>query len=227
MNITKELRAERLIAKQYEERGYVVTLEPPVAAIPFSLGRYRPDILATRGAENLIIEVKSAGAKVDPEIFFKLDAEVQQHPGWRFLLVTVNDAELKEETGSGTGKNLNVKSIRAHVQEIARLGDDLKFARLVLPALWTAYVASLQLLLVNEGIAVDGYAELSLLNKAYSAGLVAFDEYEAGRRLMSLRNQAVHSLDVTVTTAECMQLREMIESLLNRIDPSLPEISVR
>jgi hypothetical protein len=226
MNIAKELRAERLIAKRYEELGYTVTLEPPSSAIPFPLGSYRPDILAIRGTENLIIEVKTAGARVDPEIYFRLDEQVQQHPGWRFLLVTVNGAELDEPT-SGTAENLSVESIRKRLKSVARLGDDIEIATLVLPALWTAYVASLRLLLVNEGIEGQGYSDLSLLNKAYSAGLISFDEHEAGRRLMALRNQAVHSLDTLSTTAECMQLRQMIEEILNRLSPTLPATTIQ
>jgi Holliday junction resolvase len=81
MNIYKELRAEGLIAKRYEERGYTVSVGPSVAEIPFSLGNFRPDILASRGDEHLIIEVKSSAERVDPAVYFEVDELVQQHPG--------------------------------------------------------------------------------------------------------------------------------------------------
>lgn len=219
MNLTKGLRAERLIAKRYEERGYSVTLEPPPAAIPFPLGSYHPDILATRGDEHLIIDVKSAGARVDPEVYFELDGLIQKHPGWRFLLVTVTEAEL-EESVSNTSINLSSESIRARLRTIDRLVDDAELTTFVLPTLWTAYVAALGLLLENEAVPINGYTDLSLLNKAYSAGSISFDEYEAGRALMSLRNRAVHSLDILGTPAECRQLRKMIDDILDRLMPT-------
>lgn len=219
MNLHKELRAERLIAKRYEERGYVVTFGPPAAAIPFSLGNYRPDILASRGDEHLIIDVKSGGERVDPEIYFKVDELVQQHPGWRFLLATVSDAELEEGVSSTAG-NSSADAIRARLRSTDRLVDDAETATFVLPVLWTAYVAALGLLLEQEAIPINGYSDLSLLNKAYSAGSISYDEFEAGRGLASLRNRAVHSLDALATPAECHQLRKMTDDILDRLMPT-------
>jgi Holliday junction resolvase len=86
MNMMKSLQAERLIAKQYEERGYVVTLGPPPSRIPFPLGDHIPDILATKGSENILIEVKAPGARTDSDSYFRLDQQAQQHPGWQFML---------------------------------------------------------------------------------------------------------------------------------------------
>jgi hypothetical protein len=51
MHMMKELGAVRLIAKRYEELGYVVTLWPPPSSIPFSVGNHIVDILATKGDE--------------------------------------------------------------------------------------------------------------------------------------------------------------------------------
>lgn len=216
MNIINGLRAERLIAKRYEERGYVVTLEPLRSAIPFSLGNYRPDILATKGDENILIEVKTPGARIDSEVYFRLDQEVQQHPGWQFLLVTITQAELQENASSVAG-NVSVESIRAHLRSIDRLAEVPEIAGLVLPRLWMAYVSALRLLALNEGVEVDDYTDLSLINRVYSAGMISIAEYEAGRRLMTLRNHAVHSLETLETPADCKQLRQMVDMILDRL----------
>lgn len=40
MNMISRNRGEKLIAKRYEEQGYVVVLDPPSSAFPFSLGNY-------------------------------------------------------------------------------------------------------------------------------------------------------------------------------------------
>lgn len=126
MNMEKEPLAVRLIAKRYEERGYAVTLAPPSSAIPFSLGSYIPTILASRGDEHLVIEVKMAGTIVDPDAYFQLDAKIQQHPGWRFLIATLPEAELEEEL-SGSAKNLSAESIRAELKVSTGWGTTAKF----------------------------------------------------------------------------------------------------
>jgi hypothetical protein len=220
MNMIKGLQAERLIAERYEERGYVVTIGPPRSAIPFALGNYIPDILATKGDENILIEVKPSGARIDSELYFRLDEEVQQHPGWRFLLVTVGDAELQEHA-SGVATRAGIESIRENLSNMDQLVEDPKISRLLLPALWMTYVAALRLLVVDGDIGADGYSDLSLMNKAYSTGVISNDEYQAARRLMTLRNQTLHSFDTSATPDDCKQLRQMVGTLLARL-PSSP-----
>lgn len=220
MNMVKGLRAERLIAERYEERGYVVTLEPPRSAVPFPLENYMPDILAVKGDEKILIEVKTSGARINPESYFRLDQEVQQHPGWRFLLVTVSEAELQEYSSS-IASNVSINSIRENLQNMDRLVGDPKMSRLILPSLWMAYVSALRLLALDEDVEVDDYTDLSLINKAYSGGMISIDEYEAARNLMTLRNQAMHSFDTTVTPLDCGQLLKMVCTILDRI-PAFP-----
>jgi hypothetical protein len=219
MNMVKGLRAERLIAERYEERGYVVTLGPPRSAIPFPLGNYTPDILAIKGDEKVLIEVKTSGARINQESYFRLDQEVQRHPGWRFLLVTVSDAELQEYPSS-VASNVSIESIRENLRNMDPLVDDPKMSRLVLPSLWMAYVSALRLLVLDEDVELDDYTDLSLINKAYSGGMISIDEYETARHLMTLRNQAVHSFDTAATPPDCQQLLQMVCTILDRIPAS-------
>jgi hypothetical protein len=220
MNMMKSLQAERLIAKQYEERGYVVTLGPPPSRIPFPLGDHIPDILATKGSENILIEVKAPGARTDSDSYFRLDQQAQQHPGWQFMLVTVSDDELQQSASSFTS-DVSVESIREILRNLDGLVDDAKMSGLVLPGLWMAYVFALRILALEEHVETDGYTDLSLINRAYSEGIVSIEEYETARRLMTLRNQAVHSLKPTATPADCKLLRQMADTLLDRLPASL------
>lgn len=219
MNIFERLRAERLIAKRYEERGYVVTFEPPQSAIPFPLGNYKPAMLAIKGDEKIIVDVNAPGARSNSEAYFCLDQEVQKHPGWRFFLATVTEAELQENLSS-VATNVSVESIRERLRSIDRLPEDPEIAVLGLPILWTAYVSALGLLASHENVQLDGYTDLSLLNQAYSAGVISFDEYEAARRLMTLRDRSVRSLDRLATLADCKQLRQMVGTILDQLATS-------
>jgi len=217
MNVSRGVRAERLMAKRYEESGYAVQMDPPPAAIPFSLGSYRPDILATKGNEHLLIEVKRSGAKVDERALMKIDQEVQQHPGWRFLLVTVAEEEL-EEPSSVVLVSTDVTAIRGYLQKIDRLIGIPDAAGLVLPQLWLTYISALRLALTRDGVPLDGATDLSVINRAYSEGLVSIEEYEAGRRLLKLRNEAAHNFQSDVTLANTHELRSMIDAHLARLE---------
>lgn len=224
MSVINSQRSERLIAKRYEEKGYVVTINPESSVIPFSLGRYRPDILATKGTENLIIEVKSAGAKVNSDIYFNVDQETQKHPGWKFLLVTVSNSELDDQTSSRLD-GIDVARIKDRLETLDRAAEMPELAELVLPQLWTVYMSALRLFALQDGLEVDNYSDLSLLNQAYSTGILSFDDYESAKRLMYIRNQIVHSLDVLKTPWNWKQLREMVDSLLKRLNSNTSEIN--
>jgi hypothetical protein len=54
-----EKEAIRGAAKEYEERGYAVTLEPPAAVLPDFLAGYEPDLVARSTDENVLVEVRT------------------------------------------------------------------------------------------------------------------------------------------------------------------------
>lgn len=218
MNVIREMQAERVIAKRYEELGYAVILEPPPSVIPFSVGKYRPDLLATKGEENLLIEVKGPGARPDPQVYLRVAKEVEQHKGWRFLLVTVPDAELQNSLLSTTNTQLNADSIHARLLKLDQLLENHETAELALPHLWTAYIAALMGLASLNSIELGGFTDLSLINKVYSQGLTSIDEYERSRYFLRLRNRAVHSLETVTTPSECKELRFMVETVLQRFN---------
>lgn len=216
MNIVARSRGEKLIAKRYEEQGYVVTFDPPASVFPFSLDNYQPDMLATKADENIIIEVKSAGTKVDSEPYLRLAQEVQRHSGWRFLLATVNEAELQDQHSRGDG-NLNIERLHEYLGKIDKVAEKEELAVLVLPQLWTAYLSALRLLARRDGLVIEDGSDLSFLNQAYATGLLSFDEYESARRLLNLRNRAAHSLDSLEVISDWRELRIMVDAVLGQL----------
>lgn len=216
MNITASSQAERLIGKRYEENGYAVTYGPKKEWIPFDLGTYTPDILAIRGEENLLIEVKTKRSSVDIDRYRRVDKEVQRHPGWRFLIVTVPDLETLTSQGSRPDENVSVERIERVLEQIDKITAVSDLPALVLPQLWTAYISALRLTSPpqqNEPLLSD----LSFLNQAYSTGLISYEEYESAKNLMNLRNSAAHSLDSSATQDDVTTLRGMVEHALVRL----------
>lgn len=217
MSIRNGLRSERLIAKRYEEMGYSVTLEPSRSAIPFDLGNYRPDILATKAGENLLIEVKGPRSHTNSARLLEIAEEVHRHPGWRFLLVTVADGDL-EETDSQTPTGMTLELLRERLREIDVLLKTPVSPSFFLPPLWMTYVAALKLLMAREALPGDNLTDASLINKAYSEGITSNAENEIGWRFLKLRNDVAHKIDTPVTAEQINELRKMVDVTIQRLE---------
>lgn len=216
MNMLTQSRAERLIAKRYEEHGYVVIPEPPVSAIPFSLGKYKPDILAVKDGEHVLVEVKSPGARVNSDIYFWVDRQVQQHPGWRFMLVTVAEDELRKANEIEI-EGPTIQLIQQRLDRLRAWLETPDSPGVLFPQLWVAFASALRHLAKREGVETDGLTDLSLINKTYSEGLTSIDEATSAKRFLKLRNESVHSLDPHIEKKDCEELYQMTETILRRL----------
>src|SRR4051794_26007489 len=81
-------RLEEQVARQLVAEGYEVFMEPGPHLLPRELGGLRPDILARRGEENLLVEVKLAPSRAGAEQVKRMAQAVQSLPGWQVRLVT-------------------------------------------------------------------------------------------------------------------------------------------
>lgn len=215
MSITDSLRAERLVAKSYEDQGYTVTFEPSQSDIPFPLHGYRPDILAIKGNERVLVEVKRAGTRVDTSRYVSIGEEAERH-GWKFMLVTVTPEQLSSSTEAPTVLP-EIEMIRERLREIDRVHNVIGNPTLVLPALWVVYIAALQSVCLKEDIHLGEVTDLSLINRAYSEGVLSVDEYEQARLFLNLRNEVVHSVTSAMSGAQYARLREMLDDLLTKL----------
>ena len=212
MSSTESLRAEKVVAKRYEDQGYTVTFEPTQSDVPFPLNGYRPDILAIKGHERILVEVKRAGARIETSRYVQLSEEAARH-GWQFMLVTVPRDQLGRSAET-SAVPLEVTAVREKLLEIDRVYRVAKAPALMLPALWVTYISVLKLVCLKEGVSLGEFTDLSLINRAYSEGILSIDEYENARAFLKLRNEAVHSLTLTMSDAQFAQLREMLNGLL-------------
>ena len=191
--------------------GYVVSIEPEPSAIPFSVAGYRPDILATRGAETIIVEVKSKKARRALEHYKHVLDAVRQHPGWRFMLSTVDDAQSPStEEPRSIVKSKSVDDLVARLEPLVKGGNhDLAF-----PFLWNAYIACIAAIVAKEGLAVSEYSDLSIINYAYSLGTLSNEQYEESKRFLQLRNGLVHNVHQAITVADATSMLELLKGKL-------------
>ena len=95
---TANLERERLlkIAEEYRDRGYEISIHPDPEDLPDFLRNYRPDMIARREDDAVVIEVISRSSlnSSSTQYLQNLAQVIEQHSGWRFELVMTNPEDV-------------------------------------------------------------------------------------------------------------------------------------
>src|SRR6266581_705660 len=76
------------IAHEYTDQGYEVVVEPSGADLPDFVRQQAPDLIAKRGKDCLIIEIKHPRPDAERDRIRAIAERVQSQPGWRFVLIS-------------------------------------------------------------------------------------------------------------------------------------------
>lgn len=87
----RELTKAKEVANEYKKKGFRVILEPSSSDLPKELKNlnFQPDIIATSGETNLIIEVKTFKSIKNRSVV-ELAEKIKEIEGWDFELVYTN-----------------------------------------------------------------------------------------------------------------------------------------
>lgn len=58
--LTAAARRVQELTREYRDRGYEVTVEPGPGQLPGSLSQFRPDLVALKSDDSVVVEVKPA-----------------------------------------------------------------------------------------------------------------------------------------------------------------------
>lgn len=210
-NELNERERARVFAKELEEQGYTVTLEPDPASIPFDLRNYRPDLIATSAQGNLIVEVKTRGDSRSIERYKEIAEEVGKHKGWRFMLSTIDECyqnenpEIKQElSDDAIGRAL------AKVESLLK-SDSFELA---IPYLWTVYISGMRSEGRRKGLPMDATNDRSVINYMYSMGQISASEYEESIAFLSIRNKLIHTFETEHSKSEVQSLVDFAKKML-------------
>jgi hypothetical protein len=180
---TKLKQAEKLdaLALDYESRGFSIWKEPAKDDLPFDLDGYMPDLVARNGDTGVIIEVKPSAQRISVDRFQAIAQEIAGHPGWRFILVTLDDVD------SSTIPTTNAE-LPTWPQLMDKLGQvELMVNNRVLePALlylWSIFEAALRKRAIHQNIPIERLPPGVLLNHMYSQGEVSVYRLDHFREL--------------------------------------------
>ena len=210
-------KATRSLAKQLEDQGYAVIIEPSPEQIPFTLGGYIPDLLATKTNDNLVIEIKPRNTPELVSRYREVADMIQTHSTWRFLIKTFDEAG--EKTGTSVSHMSTVDEIRQYYDKIKKICAISP--ELAMPYLWNTLIT---LLRHKASDVLTEPAELSdrgLINQLYTLGMLSAEQYTTLIHWYKLRNHALHELEFSTNPEEVNSMSIFIDTLLLESSASL------
>ena len=198
--VRHETTSEYLIiqktAEEYRNKGYEVVLEAPLDFLP----GFNADVLARKGDEVKVIEVKSRPSlAADPRIG-ELARRIESKSGWTFELVLVGEPEkLDSPTGARSFGNENI----AHRFEEAEKALEAGLPEAAFLLAWSAHEAAIRVVFAAQGIVETGITGSNfILGQAVIHGVISRDEYKTLKEMLKYRNAIVHGFSLSDFRAE-------------------------
>ncbi|MDB9309305.1 hypothetical protein PN471_11810 [Aphanizomenon sp. CS-733/32] len=191
---TKSLHDDKVesLIKKYRDQGFTVIQNPKADQLPFDLDNYQPDILATKNENEsgLIIEVKTSISPVSVERLQSVAEEISRHPGWRFLLVTLED--IQAESLPGTSEELpSWEEIIDHFSQVTKLIENNNIEPAFL-FLWSIFEGALRKRSLDISIPIERLPFIKLLRSMYSFGELSISEFDSIQAYLEKRNRLAH-----------------------------------
>jgi uncharacterized protein YutE (UPF0331/DUF86 family) len=215
---TANLERERLLqlAEEYRNKGYEVSFLPNPEDLPDFLKNYRPDMIARREDEAVIVEVKSRRSlnSSSSQYLQTLAQSVEQHPGWRFELVMTNPDEAAYSPNDESP--LQQPEIETRLQVARQLATQHPESAILYS--WSLVEATLRIVAEHEGMSLQRLDPLYLVKQLVTEGVISRPEYQFLMNTLSLRNAVAHGFKTTQVTQESInELITITEQLLKSL----------
>ena len=180
----------RQTAEEYRCRGYEVSQGAPLDFMP----GFNADLIARKGDETKVIEVKSRTSLAAIPELAELARIIDSKPGWTFELLLVGEPE-KLESPEGT-QSLDKESVLQRIEEAEEILDAGQFSAAFVLA-WSAWEAAARALISEEGITDSAIVTSEhVLEQAIHLGVISRAEHKHMSDLRKVRNAIVHGYRV-------------------------------
>ena len=201
------------IAEKYRQEGYTVLVDPEPEQIPFDLGTYRPNLIVKKNeAEGYIIEFKRSARQTSIDRLKEIAEIVSENTGWRFLLMTEEDALMKDNSNE---VNLlswqQIFTRKTQGERLISLGEN-EGAFLLL---WVIIEALLRRRAEEVSIPIERFPTVSLIKHMYSQGELSIEEYDRAMLLLSVRNRLIHGFEAPEVNESVSELLALVNELIS------------
>lgn len=196
----------------YSSQGYEVIDEPHIRQLPFDLNGYIPDLLVKISeTQGFIVEIKDLAVNLAVSHYRDLAKSVAEHSGWRFLLITGEDATpIAEEDIE------DVKITRSQIlhrkERIAKLISIGEHEAAFL-SLWIFAEILMRRQARHTLIPIDRLPTILMIHHLHEQLGISDRQFERAIALNEIRNRVAHGFPV-----KSLDLNEAIDKLLNLVD---------
>ncbi len=195
--VSERQRIER-IAEEYRSKGYDVLVEPSGPDLPSFLGDHRPDLIARRGDERLIIELKPSLSRAEPERARNLAERVEKELGWKLVLIATSPAE--ELLPGEQLPLLSLPEVEQHLRHARQLLNSGRLEAALLLA-WAAVESQLRALAKREEIPMPRPETPTLLRQLVSLGIIDREQHRVLADAYKARSAVAHGFKVQTDLA--------------------------
>lgn len=199
-------------AQELSENGYTVSIEPSKSDLPFDLGGYSPDLIASKNEQGIILEVKTSLKRLSVDRFQNIAERVASHAGWRFLLITLDDESEKifplDESVLPSWDDLDTRllKINTFIQE--------SFFEPAILFLWSILEAALRKRAMAQHIPIERFPISKLLNHIYSSGEISILDFDLFNNLLKFRNKIAHGIVTSIDLEMLKSSNNAVQSLV-------------
>jgi hypothetical protein len=188
-------------------------VDPEPEDIPFDLGTYRPNLIVKKNeAEGYIIEFNASGRQKSIDRLKEIAEIVSENTGWRFLLITEEDALLKDN--SNEVNLLSWQQIFTRKTQGERLISSGENEGAFL-SLWGTLEALLRRRAEEVSIPIERFPPVSLIKHMYSQGELSIEEYDRAMLLLSVRNRLIHGFEAPEVNESVSELLALVNELIS------------
>jgi hypothetical protein len=213
-NVSQSLYEQKVqsTAQELIDSGYKVSIEPTSSHLPFDLGGYRPDLIATKDDEGLILEIKTTSNRLSIDRFQSIAAEIATHNGWRFLLITLDDTS-ESILPSGEKDLPSWEELKNRLSNLDLLIQDslLEPSLLFLSSILEAVLRKRA---INQNIPIWRMPEKNLLNHLFSNGEISMSDFDIFKSCLDIRNKVAHGLAASIDPTLLISANTSIKTLV-------------
>ena len=200
------------VGQLYRDKGYDVLIAPQGNQLPDFLQTFRPDLIAHKGAEHIVVEVRMRGRVSDLPQVNELAKVVRNEADWKFELFLLGP----ENSFFVNGASLfTVEEIRAKIKKEVALFVENGHLEAAFLMGWSLVEAILRVLAVKEGIEGETATPDYLLKQMTFEGIIARETYHDLKRAQKTRDAIAHGFKSSQLTVETVQeLIDLIDGVL-------------
>lgn len=184
----------REVEERYTQQGYEVVRRPGPGDVPFLLSGYRPDLLARKDDQHILIDVRTPGQELPVDLMTEVALTARKLPGWRYLLFTVDD--LTDDAPGFIEPLPAWPELRRRCDDAIRLAQSGSAPEAGALALWSALEGMLRKTAEDAGISTEREPLDCLLTILYSEGELSLRHYDSLRGVLGIRRRLIHGYNV-------------------------------